>query len=153
MGFCDKGGAAFSSETNEWSTPQDLFDELNEEFGFTIDVAATAENAKCERYYTAADDGLKQSWGGESVFCNPPYGRQIGRWVEKAAREAEKPGTTVVLLIPSRTDTSYFHDFLYRRAEIRFIRGRIRFTREDGATGRAPFPSMVAIFRSEQQCH
>lgn len=98
MSFCDKGGAAFSSETNEWSTPQDLFEELNEEFGFTIDVAATAENAKCERYYTAADDGLKQSWGGESVFCNPPYGRQIGRWVEKAAREAEKPGTTVVLL-------------------------------------------------------
>ena len=135
----------FSSKTNEWSTPQDLFDELNNEFHFTLDPCSTHENAKCERHYTIEEDGLSQSWGGESVFCNPPYGKGIHRWVQKAWQESCKPNTIVVMLIPSRTDTRYFHDYILHRSEIRFIRNRLYFNDGDG---RAPFPSMIVIFRS-----
>lgn len=141
-GFCNKGGAAFSSDKHDWATPQWLFDELNAEFGFDLDAAASDSNAKCADYITADDDGLLQDWGGRTVWLNPPYGRQIGRWIAKAAREAEKPGTTIVLLVPARTDTSWFHEFLYSKAELRFLRGRLRF---DGARFNAPFPSMVAV--------
>jgi len=134
----------FSSETDLWSTPQDFFDELNAEFNFTLDPCATRENAKCARFFTVEDDGLKQDWQGETVFCNPPYGREIGKWVKKCYEESKKPGTTVVMLIPARTDTSYFHDFIYGKArEIRFIRGRLKF---GDAKNSAPFPSMVVVF-------
>lgn len=134
----------FSSKTDEWSTPQDFFDELNKEFNFTLDPCATPENAKCEKYYTKEDDGLKQDWSGETVFCNPPYGRAIKDWVKKCYEESKKPNTTVVMLIPARTDTSYFHDYIYHKAkEIRFIRGRLKF---GNAKNSAPFPSMVVIF-------
>ncbi len=134
----------FSSKTDEWSTPQDFFDELNKEFDFTLDPCATPENAKCEKYYTKEDDGLKQDWSGETVFCNPPYGRAIKDWVKKCYEESKKPNTTVVMLIPARTDTSYFHDYIYHKAkEIRFIRGRLKF---GNAKNSAPFPSMVVIF-------
>ena len=134
----------FSSKTDEWSTPQDFFDELNKEFDFTLDPCATPENAKCEKYYTKEDDGLKQDWSGETVFCNPPYGRAIKNWVKKCYEESKKPNTTVVMLIPARTDTSYFHDYIYHKAkEIRFIRGRLKF---GNAKNSAPFPSMVVIF-------
>jgi phage N-6-adenine-methyltransferase len=136
--------AMFSSKTDEWSTPQDFFDELNKEFNFTLDPCATPENAKCEKYYTKEDDGLKQDWSGETVFCNPPYGRAIKDWVKKCYEESKKPNTTVVMLIPARTDTSYFHDYIYHKAkEIRFIRGRLKF---GNAKNSAPFPSMVVIF-------
>ena len=134
----------FSSETDLWSTPQDFFDELNAEFNFTLDPCATRENAKCARFFTVEDDGLKQDWQGETVFCNPPYGREIGKWVKKCYEESKKPGTTVVMLIPARTDTSYFHDYIYGKArEIRFIRGRLKF---GDAKNSAPFPSMVVVF-------
>lgn len=134
----------FSSETDQWATPQDFFDELNAEFNFTLDPCATKENAKCAKYFTVEDDGLKQDWQGETVFCNPPYGREIGKWVKKCYEESKKPGTTVVMLIPARTDTSYFHDFIYGKArEIRFIRGRLKF---GDAKNSAPFPSMVVVF-------
>lgn len=134
----------FSSKTDEWSTPQDFFDELNKEFNFTLDPCATPENAKCEKYYTKEDDGLKQDWSGETVFCNPPYGRAIKDWVKKCYEESKKPNTTVVMLMPARTDTSYFHDYIYHKAkEIRFIRGRLKF---GNAKNSAPFPSMVVIF-------
>ena len=134
----------FSSKTDEWSTPQDFFDELNKEFNFTLDPCATPENAKCKKYYTKEDDGLKQDWSGETVFCNPPYGRAIKDWVKKCYEESKKPNTTVVMLIPARTDTSYFHDYIYHKAkEIRFIRGRLKF---GNAKNSAPFPSMVVIF-------
>ena len=134
----------FSSKTDEWSTPQDFFDELNKEFDFTLDPCATPENAKCEKYYTKEDDGLKQDWSGETVFCNPPYGRAIKDWVKKCYEESKKPNTTVVMLIPARTDTRYFHDYIYHKAkEIRFIRGRLKF---GNAKNSAPFPSMVVIF-------
>ena len=133
----------FSSRTDLWETPQDLFDKLNEEFHFTLDVCALPENAKCESYYTPEIDGLSQKWSGV-CWCNPPYGRQIGKWVEKAAREREE-GTTVVMLLPARTDTKWFHDYIYKfYAEIRFIRGRLKF---GGVQNSAPFPSMIAIFR------
>jgi site-specific DNA-methyltransferase (adenine-specific) len=137
--------ALFSSQNPSWSTPQELFDEMDAEFGFTLDPCADDDNHKCGRYYTKEQDGLAQDWSGEVVFCNPPYGRQIGKWVEKAFREVYAGGCrTAVLLLPARTETKWFHDFIYHRAEIRFIRGRIRF---DGAVYNAPFPSMVVVFR------
>jgi phage N-6-adenine-methyltransferase len=134
----------FTSTTDQWETPQWLFDQLNQEFNFTLDPCATAENAKCAKYFTTKEDGLKQDWSGEIVFCNPPYGREISKWVRKAAEESKKHNTTVVMLIPARTDTSYFHDYIYGKAkEIRFIRGRLKF---GNAKNSAPFPSMVVVF-------
>lgn len=135
--------ALFSSKTDEWETPQQIFDELNKEFHFTLDPCATDENHKCEMYYTAKENGLVQNWGRQIVFCNPPYS-QIGKWVEKAYRESQQDCTIVVLLIPSRTDTRYFHDFIYQRSEIRFIKGRLKFGESKNS---APFPSMIVIFR------
>lgn len=136
--------ALFSSASSEWETPQDLFDQLNDEFHFDVDTAATPQNAKCEIYYTASDDGLSESWRGV-CWCNPPYGRDVGKWVAKAA-ESAKDGAMVVMLLPARTDTRWFHDYIYHRAEIRFIRGRLKF---GGSKNSAPFPSMVVIFRKE----
>ena len=136
-------GAMFASSSDEWSTPQELFDELNAEFHFDLDPCATQDNAKCETFYTLQENGLEHSWGGCRVFCNPPYS-EISKWVEKCYREGCKDNTTVVLLIPSRTDTRYFHNFIYQRTEIRFIKGRLRFgDKQDNA----PFPSMIVIFR------
>lgn len=135
--------ALFSSNTDEWSTPATLYESLDNEFHFTLDPCATENNHKCERYYTINDDGLQKNWGGERVFCNPPYSR-ISEWVEKAYREACQDNTLVVLLIPSRTDTKYFHDFIYQRSEIRFVKGRLKF---GDSKNSAPFPSMLVIFR------
>lgn len=143
--------ALLSSKKMDWCTPQDFFDRLNEEFGFVLDAAATDKTAKCTLYYTPETDGLSQSWDrGGAVFCNPPYGREIGKWVKKAYEEA-RGGYAVVLLIPARTDTTYFHDYIYGKAEIRFVRGRLRFTDDDGnASDPAPFPSMVVIYNGER---
>ena len=135
--------ALLSSASNEWATPDKFFAELDAEFHFTLDPCATHDNHKCARYYTQEDDGLAQNWGGQKVFCNPPYGREIGRWVRKCFEESRKPDTLVVALIPARTDTAYFHDYIYHHArEIRFIRGRLHFNE----AGAAPFPSMVVVF-------
>ena len=134
----------FSSQTDLWATPQEFYDKLNAEFQFTLDPCATSQNAKCEKYYTRKEDGLKQNWQGETGFCNPPYGRVIKDWVKKCYEESRKENTTVVMLIPARTDTSYFHDYIYNKAkEIRFIRGRLKF---GNAKNSAPFPSMVVVF-------
>jgi len=146
----------FSSKKTDWETPQDLFDQLNREFDFTLDVCANPDNAKCDFFfgpqlppYTFLD-GLTLSWilpGRERNCCwmNPPYGREIGKWVKKAYEESLK-GCTVVALLPSRTDTRYFHEYIYNKpnVEIRFVRGRIRFV---GAKSVAPFPSMIVVFR------
>lgn len=137
----------FSSATDLWATPQPFFDELNKEFQFTLDPCATAENAKCRTFYTKEDDGLKQDWGGQFVFCNPPYGRKIKDWVRKCYEESKKPNTVVVMLIPARTDTAYFHEYIYKKAEVRFIRGRLKF---GNAKNSAPFPSMVVVFRNRE---
>ena len=133
----------FSSKTDLWSTPNDFFDKLNDEFHFTLDPCSTHENAKCYKHFTEEENGLLQDWGNEVVFCNPPYGRQIKDWVKKAYEESQKDNTTVVMLIPARTDTIYFHEYIYHKAEIRFIKGRLKF---GDAKNSAPFPSMVVIF-------
>lgn len=132
--------AMFSSKTDIWETPQDFFDKLNEEFNFQTDVCALPENAKCKHFYTPEQDGLAQEWSG-SCWCNPPYGRQIGKWVRKASESK----ATTVMLVPARTDTAWFHDYIYRKAEIRFVRGRLKFGQ---AKNSAPFPSMVVVFRN-----
>lgn len=135
--------AYWTSNSDEYPTPLALFDELNAEFHFNLDPCSTDENAKCEKHYTKADNGLSKSWRGCRVFCNPPYSR-IAEWVEKCYREGTKDNTIVVLLIPSRTDTRYFHNFINHRAEIRFIKGRLKFGENANS---APFPSMIVIFR------
>ena len=137
----------FSSKTDMWATPQEFYDKLNDEFNFTLDPCATEDNAKCDNFFTADDDGLKQDWSGNSVFCNPPYGRAIKDWVKKSYEESLKTNTTVVMLIPSRTDTIYFHEFIYGKAEIRFIKGRLKF---GDAKNSAPFPSIVVIYRNNE---
>lgn len=129
----------FSSKTDMWETPQELFDELDNEFHFDLDVCATSENAKCKVFYTKDEDGLIKPWYG-TCWCNPPYGRQIAKWVKKAAES----DCTVVMLLPARTDTKWFHDYIYNRVEIRFLKGRLKFGKSKNA---APFPSMVVIFR------
>lgn len=135
----------FSSKTDQWATPQWFFDELDKEFNFTLDPCADEYNHKCEKYFTKEQDGLLQDWQGETVFCNPPYGnKETGLWTKKCYEESLKDNTTVVLLIPARTDRISFHEYIYGKAEIRFIKGRLKFG--DGKNT-APFPSMVVIFR------
>lgn len=131
----------FSSETDLWSTPQDFFDSVSKEFQFNLDVCASKENAKCDKYYTKEDDGLKQQWHG-ICWMNPPYGRVIGKWVQKAYESSQK-GTVVVGLLPARTDTKWFHEYIYGKAQIRFIKGRLKF---GNSINSAPFPSMLVIW-------
>lgn len=146
----------FSTGKDDWGTPQKLFDVLNKEFHFTLDPCANKNNYKCAKYYTKEQDGLAQSWIGETVFCNPPYSRKTKSnagqiaWVEKCYKEAQK-GCTVVMLIPARTDTIMFHDFILGKAEIRFIKGRLNFE-IDGKKSKdpAPFPSMLVVFRGNK---
>ena len=146
--------ALFSSKKMDYCTPQAFFDELNREFHFTLDAAATDKSAKCPAYFTPDTDGLKSPWnvaGGVLYSATLHTGREVGKWVRKAYEEAQS-GTTVVLLIPARTDTTYFHDYIYGKAEIRFIRGRLRFTDEEGnAYAPAPFPSMVVIYNGKKE--
>lgn len=134
----------FSSASDEWATPQDFFDKLNEEFGFTLDPCANAENHKCDKYFTKEQNGLVQEWGTERVYCNPPYGRGIGEWVAKCSRHRG----LAVMLIPARTDTKWFHEYVYQKlnVEIRFVRGRLKFSNSSNS---APFPSMVIVFNKE----
>lgn len=134
----------FSSATDEWFTPIEFYNVLNAEFNFNLDPCATDINHKCNKYFTKQDNGLLQDWGGYNVFCNPPYGRAIAAWVEKAYKEAKKDNTLIVMLLPARTDTKWFHNFIYHKAEIRFIKGRLKF---GGCKNSAPFPSMVVIFK------
>lgn len=131
----------FSSATDLHATPQDFFDKLNAEFGFELDVCATAENAKCAKFYTKDDDGLSQYWEGV-VWMNPPYGREIGKWMKKAD-EAAMHGATVVCLVLARTDTNWWHEYAIQH-EVRFIRGRLKF---GNAKNSAPFPSAVVVMR------
>lgn len=135
----------FSSKSDLWSTPDEFFDELDKEFHFTLDACAVPENAKCPRYFTPEQDGLAQQWAG-TVWCNPPYGRGVGEWVAKASTESALRKSTVVMLLFARTDTAWFHDYVYGRAEIRFIRGRLKF---GGGKNPAPCPSMLVIFRPD----
>lgn len=147
------------SETNEWYTPQWLFDELDAEFHFTLDPCCTHESAKCEKHYTAEENGLIQDWQGETVFMNPPYGREIGKWIRKAYHEWKLGNCTIVCLIPARTDTSYWQKYILKYEkniikaviadDVRFLSGRLYFTRKDGKSGPATFPSAIVIYRRQ----
>ena len=137
----------FSSETNEWSTPIDLYNSLDEIYNFTLDPCSTKENAKCDKFFTIEDDGLKQDWSKDTVFMNPPYGREIKDWVKKAYEESQK-GATVVCLIPSRTDTKYWHEYIFPYShEIIFLKGRLKFGNSKNS---APFPSAIVVFKEDK---
>jgi site-specific DNA-methyltransferase (adenine-specific) len=139
-------GALFSKKSDEWATPRPLFDWLNSTFQFTLDACATASNCKCDRFYSKVDNGLSQSWAGERVFLNPPYS-EVGKWVEKAYREAQD-GATVVCLTAARVDTRWFQDFVLGKAnEIQFLPGRVTFMRDGQPPNTAPFPSVIIVFR------
>ena len=137
-----KLAVCFSSRSDEWPTPPSLFVSLDSEFHFTLDPCSTHDNAKCRLHFTREEDGLKQHWGTHRVFMNPPYGREIGAWMQKAVVSA-RHGATVVCLVPARTDTEWWHDFALR-GEIRFLKGRLKF---GDAVNSAPFPSALVIFR------
>ncbi len=139
--------AMVSSKSNEWETPQGLFDELDREFHFTLDPCATDQNAKCVKFYTKHDNGLKQSWANERIFMNPPYGGHTGKWIEKAWYESGN-GAIVVCLIVSATDRSYWHDYIFPFAsEIRWLRGRVTF---GDAKSTAPFASAILVFNGDK---
>jgi len=151
--------ALFSSQSDEWETPQELFDRLNGVYWFTLDPCCQVYNAKCPKFYTQKDDGLSKDWCGETVFVNPPYGRSIGKWVKKCHDEAQL-GCRIVMLIPARTDTTWFHNYLYKKpnVKIEFIRGRLKFVNRqlpswnehgDYKLSGAPFPSMLVYFNLE----
>lgn len=137
----------YSSATDDWSTPQDIFDALDAEFHFTVDVCASAGNAKCHDFYTVADDGLAQEWKGV-CWMNPPYGDGIGKWIAKAY-ESSLAGTAVVCLVPGRIDTAWFWDYCLK-GEVRLIRGRLKF---GGGDTSAPFPSIVVVFPREPRVY
>ncbi len=147
--------ALFSSKTEDWETPQDLFNELNKIHNFDIDVCATKNNSKCQYFYHKEDDALSKPWNvdpynygevGKPMSCwmNPPYGKTIGQWIKKAYEESKR-GATVVCLLPSRTDTKWFHEYC-QMGKITFIEGRLKFS---NSTNSAPFPSMVVVFKGE----
>ncbi len=134
----------YSSNTDEWPTPQAFFNELHGEFNFTLDPCASSGNAKCAKFFTKKDDGLLQDWSNERVFMNPPYGQAIKKWMQKAYEESLK-GAVVVCLVPSRTDTRWWHDYAMK-GKIRFIKGRLKFGESRNS---APFPSAVVILGAE----
>jgi site-specific DNA-methyltransferase (adenine-specific) len=144
----------FSSKSPSWGTPQDFYDRLTRKFyKFTLDAAASKLSAKCDLFFTKEDNALSKDWSGHNVFLNPPYGRQLKFWVQKAYEEGMKDDTTVTMLIPARTDTKYFHQFCMKAKEIIFIKGRLRFVDMDALVYGdeqkdfpAPFPSMVVHF-------
>lgn len=131
----------FSSATDLWSTPQDLFDRLHARWHFVRDVCANKDNTKCYEYFSEAENGLVQEWTGV-CWMNPPYGRTIGRWMKKAYESAQS-GATVVCLVPARTDTAWWHDYAIK-GQVEFLRGRLKF---GGHKNSAPFPSAIVIFQ------
>ncbi len=144
--FYEAGKAAMTSNRDDWETPADLYSKLDTVHHYTLDPCCTHENAKCKKHYTREDDGLSKSWAGETVFCNPPYGRQIGDWVAKCAEESKH--AKITLLIPARTDTRYFHRYICNQPNVRieFLRGRLKFERGGVALNSAPFPSMLVYW-------
>lgn len=135
-----------TSDKNYWETPQSFYEELNKEFNFNLDVASTHSNAKTENHFTKEDNGLSKEWKG-NVFCNPPYGKEIGLWVKKAYEESLTNDGVIVLLIPARTDTRYWHDYIFGKAkDIRFLKGRLKFELNGEAKQSAPFPSAVIVY-------
>lgn len=139
----------FSSKTGEWSTPKEFFDKLNWRFGpFSLDPCADASNTKCMNFFTEAEDGLSKSWEGFSSFINPPYGRGIEKWIKKGYEESRNENTRVVMLIPARTDTKYWHNYVMKADEVYFVKGRLKF---GDSSNSAPFPSAVVVFDGNNQ--
>lgn len=134
----------FSSVRGDWATPQQLIQALRTEFPFTLDACAAPDTAVADEWFSSANESIGPAvWSGV-VWVNPPYGRGVDAWIVKAIQEAER-GATVVMLLPARTDTAWFHELVIpHAAEIRFLRGRLSF---DDGKGRAPFPSMLLVFR------
>lgn len=151
--------ALFTSKNHEWETPQELFEQLNEEFNFTIDLAANSINHKLQRYYNLEHNALKQDWSNERAFLNPPYGRKIEQWIKKCDETQQKnkrlvippfniSSSVIVALLPARTDTKWFHEYCYKPGvNIRFIKGRLKFEVGGEAENSAPFPSMIVIWK------
>lgn len=139
----------FTSNSDEWSTPQNFFKELNNEFNFTLDPCSSDENFKCSNHFTIKEDGLSKSWKNQTVFCNPPYSN-VKEWIKKAFFEQKSVGGDIVLLVPARTDTKWFHEYVYKKpnVEIRFLKGRLKF---GNSRNSAPFPSMLIIFRRNKE--
>jgi site-specific DNA-methyltransferase (adenine-specific) len=134
----------FSSKTGDWSTPQDFYEKLNWRYGpFDLDPCASTHNTKCSNFFTEAEDGLSKDWTGHTVFVNPPYGRGIDKWIAKGYNTAKDENSKVVMLIPARTDTKYWHNYVMKAAEIHFVKGRLKFGNSDNS---APFPSAVIVF-------
>lgn len=148
MGILKVNRAVLKSHSCEWATPQKLFDELDKEFKFTLDVAATKFNAKCARFFDQNSNGLAQKWAPARCWMNPPYGLNLKHWMKKAWKESVDEGALVVCLVPSRTDTSWWHNYALEADEIRFLQGRIRF--DGGNGGQATFPSCIIIFRGRK---
>jgi phage N-6-adenine-methyltransferase len=144
-GMKAKNNGRYNGNGRHWGTPPELFAELDAEFHFTLDPCATAKTAKCARFYAEADDGLSKSWAGERVFMNPPYGREIYPWTKKAREEAEG-GALVVGLLPASTDLAWWHDDIVGRAEVRYIRGRVRFLTGGPYRASGFFPSVVVVW-------
>lgn len=132
----------FSSKTDDWATPQDYFELVNKEFDLNLDVCASTLNHKLPIWFSVEEDGLSKDWNGSRCWMNPPYGRGVGEWVKKAS---EAVGGIVVCLLPARTDTKWFHDYIYNKAEVRFIKGRLKF---GGSKNSAPFPSMLVVYKN-----
>ena len=136
-----------SSGNNEWGTPEKIYNPLNEIYKFTLDPCCTPETAKCSKFFTAEDNGLEQSWANERVFMNPPYSRDLLKhFIKKAYEESEFNNALVVALIPSRTDTEYFHKYITKAKEIIFVKGRIKFLSNGVEQQAAPFPSMIVVW-------
>ena len=144
MGMGHTMAVMTSSVDMKWATPQSWFDYLDLEFGFTLDPCCQHETAKCRRHFTPEEDGLAQPWTDERVFMNPPYGREIKPWMEKAYRECRDNGALVVAFVPARVDTEWWHQYAAKATEVRFPKGRVKFA---GADNSAPFPVAVVVFR------
>ena len=136
----------YKKKSMEWTTPGKLFKELDNEFNFTLDPCSTHSNALCFKHYTIEEDGLNQDWSNEIVFMNPTYGREISKWIKKAYLESLN-NATVVCLLPCRTDTRYWHEYILMYAkEIRYIKGRLKY---GNSKINAPFSSAIVVFSSE----
>lgn len=143
----------FSSKSPNWRTPDSFWNKLNADYNFTLDAAASKENAKCANFFNEEDNALAQDWSGHTVFCNPPYGRNLKHWVKKFFEEGRKPHTKVIALVPARTDTKFFHEYCMKAKRIYFVKGRLKFLDDNGdELAPAPFPSMVVEFDGEFDC-
>jgi phage N-6-adenine-methyltransferase len=140
-----RNNGRYNGNGREWATPAEIFDPLHAEFGFTLDPCATAQSAKCAKFYTETDDGLTKSWAGERVFMNPPYGREIYAWT----RKARDSGTLVVGLLPASCDLAWWHEDVVGHAEVRYIRGRVRFLTDGPYRASGFFASVIVVWRSE----